>query len=318
MHLPVLKAFATFQPRRKPRSAGQDNTHHREPVIVKPCASRSLPYLALVAAVLALSGCAALKRAVKHPTIAYESMSLRAISFDGASVDLLFAISNPNVFSIPLKKYDYTFKIGDHTVVAGEQAAALTVPAQGRGQLVVPLSVRFADVMEAIRLLRDKDEWPYSVAGSVTIDAGPLAGITIPFAHRDTLPRPMPPEISVERLNIRSLSLTSIAMDITLNVRNPGKITYTLSTLTGGLELNGRRFIEIDRLQSAVRLPANDVQRLTIPVSVSASQLARGLQSIIQAGEAHYRLVGDASVSTDAFGGLPFRLDESGDVQLFR
>jgi LEA14-like dessication related protein len=245
-------------------------------------------------------------------------MTLTGLTFSDASVDLFFDLDNPNIFPIPLKKYEYTVKIGDHTVFRGEQGASIEVPAQGRGRLTVPVSVRFGEVTEAVRLLEDTDMWPYSVAGSVTIDVGPLAGISVPFSHRDTLPRPMPPTVTVERLNVRSFGFTSIDMDVVLSFRNTGRIAYTLTSLAGSIALNGQQFISIERLREGVRLGSNGVETITIPVRLSASQLARGLQAIISEGRADYRFTGDAGLATDRFGTLPLTFDESGNVRLFR
>lgn len=271
-----------------------------------------------VVALIALAGCAAVKKAVKKPTISFSSMTLTSLTFTGASVDLSFAVDNPNIFPIPLRKYAYTVNVGDYTIFAGEQDASVEVPAQGRGRLTVPVNVRFSDVTEAVGLLRESDRWPYSVSGSLTIHAGPLVGITVPFSHRDTLPRPIPPSITVERLNVRSFGFTGIDMDVVLSVRNAGRIAYALTSLAGSIELNGQRFIAIDRLPERVQLGTDEQRTITIPVSLSASPLVQGLRSIISQGQVDYRLVGDAGLAADRFGTLPLSLDQSGTVRLFR
>lgn len=285
---------------------------------MKCCTIRRVGYLCITVTVAVFCSCAALTKAVKRPTISYASMTLTGLTFSDASVDLFFDLDNPNIFPIPLKKCEYTVKIGDHTVFSGEQGVSIEVPAQGRGRLTVPVSVRFGEVTEAVRLLEDTDMWPYSVAGSVTIDVGPLAGISVLFSHRDTLPRPMPPTLTVERLNVRSFAFTSIDMDVVLSFRNTGRIAYTLTSLAGNIALNGQQFISIERLREGVQLGSNGVETITIPVRLSASQLARGLQAIISEGRADYRFTGDARLSTDRFGTLPLTFDESGNVRLFR
>jgi len=270
--------------------------------------------LILSAALILFAGCALLHRAVKRPDVTFQSIGLRDITFDGAAVDLVFAVKNPNPFGLTIQRYDYTFRVGDRPVASSGHDASLAIAARSVGQLVVPLSVRFADVMNAANALRQSDRWPFSVEGTVTVGGGPLGGVTAPFTYRDTLPRPMPPKITVESLRVQSASLTNIAIDVTLAVENPGRLAYALGTLTGALDLNGQRVISLDGLDGALALRPESTQRVTLHASVSAALLARGLQTVIDQGRAQYHLVGQASVHNDLFGELPLQLDQQGTV----
>jgi LEA14-like dessication related protein len=280
---------------------------------------RKLTIAAVLAAGIALgAGCALLSKAVQKPSVAFERLSVRSISLDEASVDVHLNVQNPNVFDVPLKKYTFGFAVGESTVLTGEQLVSVTIPARGSGPISIPLTIRFRDVMNAVNAVRTGDVIPYAVNGTVTIDAGPLAGYTVPFSHSGSIPRPELPSVTVQRMNVRSMSFTGIDADLVIGVRNPGKLGYALSSFAGSLDLNGTKFATIDRIQGTQRMAGGASQTVTIPLHFSAAQALSGLQGILQSGTINYRIYGTAGLSADIIGNLPIALDHRGTTQISR
>ena len=265
-----------------------------------------------------LGGCALMRKAVVTPTASFQKLNLRGLSFEGAAADVYFDVSNPNVFSISVEGYAYSLTIGGRTVLSGEHHNGMSLPARGTGQLVIPISIRFADVVDAVQALAHSDVWPYSIEGTLTIDTGPLAGIVVPFSHTDEIPRPVPPEVSVERLSVRSMSLSGVDFDVTLLIRNAGRLAYILEDMRGAIELNGQPFMDFTDVGDRVSLTPAGERRITLRTRVSPAGLARGLQEVISAGRAEYRFVGDAIVGNEKYGDLRLRLNEAGTVELTR
>ncbi len=272
--------------------------------------------LALVALAVTLAGCAALQGAVKTPDVVFRTFSLESVDFEQASVNLFFDVENTNPFAIPVSGYQYTFKIGEHTLLSADDPADMRIPANGTGSLTIPVTLRFSDITNAVQQLVNSDVWPYSVAGTVAVDAGPLSGINIPFSHTGEVPRPVMPDISVQNIGIRSASLLNIGVDVTLNMRNSGSLTYVLDALQGSLSLNGRQLANIGGLESLRLTPGT--QTVTIPLDVSTGSALQSILSLLGSGDVEYALNGNAVVKNDLFGALPMNVNTSGSVPLIR
>ena len=274
---------------------------------------------ALAVAALSAAGCAGLfGKVVKRPVVTYESVNVSGVSFDGVSLDVNFNARNENPFPVPITGYDYSFAIGGHTLASGEERESMSLPANGARQLRVPVQLQFSEVFSALDQFRTADELPYAVSGSVIINAGPLEGITIPFSYNATLPVPKMPDISIETVRARSVSLTGAALDVVVRIRNSSMLDYRFTSPNTSLFVNGRRWADVQQLAQGISLPAHGEQTVTIPITFSASEMLQGLLSVLQSGDLQYRLTGDISLLTDMFGSLPLELDRSGSVELVR
>lgn len=273
----------------------------------------------ILAAALAvgIGGCAMLKKVVVRPNVAFDALALRSADFQRAAVDVHFNVDNPNAFTIPLKGYDYTFRIGEHTVVSGTEASAVRIPARGSERLTLPVVLDYSDVTTAVNRLTNDDVWPYTVEGTVRVDVGPLGAINVPFSHSGEVARPVPPNISIERINVRSMSFRNIDLDVVLLVENSGSLDYLVNSLNGSIALNGSRFASIDGLVDALELKQG-AQRVTVPLRVSAASMAQGLLNMLSDGEVRYELTGDATVRNSTFGDLPLNVESGGRVPLAR
>jgi LEA14-like dessication related protein len=273
-----------------------------------------IPFVAFVA----WTGCTSLRKMVQKPKVTYRSVDIRSISFDRISVDVNFDVKNTNMFAVPLRAWDYTFMVGEYAVASGLEKTAMSIPANGSAPFSVPVTVKFADVMKAVGLIKDADEIPYTVKGSVTVDAGPLSGITVPFSHSDRIPRPRPPKVEIERISVRRLSFSNVDIDIRIKATNPGKLGYTLRDLKGAVRLNGTDLLSLDHTGNDLVLPSAGTESFTITARLSTFGLGKTLLSIISTGNARYELTGNAGVVTEMLGTLPLDINQVGVVNLFR
>jgi LEA14-like dessication related protein len=274
---------------------------------------KSVAVMVLMIIAMNMTGCALLRKAVRRPEVSFQTLTLESVDFEQASIALLFDITNPNLFSVPVKAYQYDVRIGDHTVISTTSPAKLNLPAGGSGTLSVPATLVFADVTSAVETLAESDTWPYTVKGSIEIDAGPLSGITIPFSHSGEVPRPVMPNIGIRSVNIRSVSLLNYEMDVVVRIENTGSVAYVLDALNGTMELNGRKLVTIDSITDVVELEPG-AREITLPVRLSAENLIQALIGFIREGQVRYQLNGEAVIRNDTFGTLPMRLDTQGRV----
>jgi LEA14-like dessication related protein len=274
---------------------------------------RSVTVMVLTIIALSTTGCALLRKAVQRPEVSFQTLTLESVDFEQVSIVLLFDITNPNLFSVPVKAYQYDVRIGDHTVISSTNPADLNLPAGGAGTLSVPVTLVFADVTSAVETLTESDTWPYTVNGSIEIDAGPLSGITIPFSHSGEVSRPVMPKIGIQSVNIRAVSLLNYVMDVVVRIENTGSFAYVLDALNGTMELNGRKLVTIDSITDVVELEPG-TREITLPVHLSAENLIQALIGFVREGQVQYQLNGEAVLRNDTFGTLPMRLDTHGRV----
>ncbi len=271
----------------------------------------------VVLTALFVAGCSTLKDTVKEPEVTFRTFNIESVNFTQATVSLLFDVVNPNRFSVPLKGYRYSVTVGDHAVASADEHAGISIGSRDTGTLTVPVTLRYADVIKATRLLATDDIWPYRVEGEITIDTGPLRDIRVPFSHTGEVPRPMMPKIRIESMEVRDWSLFNLEMDVRIEVENTGSLTYALSALSGVLTLNGQRFASITALDNGIVLD-NEPRLISVPINVSASNLIQGLLGMFERGEAAYEFSGSAQLQNDTFGELPFEVDSKGSVPLLR
>ena len=277
------------------------------------------PLIALAStAVLAFGGCALLKQAVQRPAVAFHNLRIKSINFQGLAADVVFGVKNPNSFGVNVNQYTYAFKIGDNTLASSTENAALQIASKGESEFTVPVTIQYADVMNIVSRLREDDRWPFTVEGTVRVGGGLLGQISVPFTYRDTIPRPIPPKVTIERIAVNTLSFTNARFRVTLGIDNAGSFAYALSALTGGIDLNGQRLMALDGVGDNLRVAPGQKQTFTVNADVSAIQLVRGLQTWLDRGTADYHLTGAAHVMNDRLGTLPLNFDQRGTVPIVR
>jgi LEA14-like dessication related protein len=123
-------------------------------------ASRLIVGLLLLAVLCACS--------VRRPQVAFANVQLGDVRLDGAMVDLLLDIQNPNNWTIDLQSLTYNVSIEDQPAAAGETTTRIAIGAGDCATVVLPVHVSWRGIGQSARELVG-GELEYRVAGVLTV-----------------------------------------------------------------------------------------------------------------------------------------------------
>ncbi len=260
-----------------------------------------------VLAVVAVAGCASLKdlakAAFQTPRLEFRSATLQALDLEGATIGVVFDLTNPNGFGLDLARVAYGVEVEGTRIASGDLPGGLAIPASGKAPLTIPVRVRFADVPGIVSLLTTRREsLRYKLTGNAGVRT-PVGVIDLPLAHEDTLRLPGLPGFAVEGVSVRGAGLTDVALDLRVRVKNPNAFPIPAGRLDYALSLGGA---EVARARDAAlgNVAAGGSTVVVIPVKVDLVRAGRVATALLGGGEVPVGLAGTANVA-----GIPVPLD---------
>lgn len=241
----------------------------------------------LVAAAMPTAGCDQL---FSKPTVTVERVELVAVSFTGISANLIFRIENHNAIGLDLAKLVYQLTVDNHRFVQGAANHPLHVPAQGVGQLTLPVSFKFVELAEALASIFQKRDVPYTIATQLGFGT-PLGVLTVPISHAGTLPVPQLPSLSIGDAAVGDVSVSGAALSVTIGVRNNNSFALPVGALQYALSIDGAPIL------SASTAPAQLAAGATLPLTIGAHldfvRVGMGILRAVQSRSATLALDGN-------------------------
>jgi LEA14-like dessication related protein len=265
----------------------------------------------VVSSIVVFCGCSLLKQVAasgfEKPSLAFKDASLSDVTLSGATVNLVFTVTNPNDAALSLAETDYQFSLEGKQLVAGKPPGAIRIPAKGSGDVTLPASVKFADIAGSIADFLRKEQASYRAEGHIGVDT-PIGIAALPFSKEGTVPLPKLPNVSVGTPKIGSISLTSARIDLPLVFANQNAFALPLGSVSGALRIAGADVGEMGA-QPVGRVDAKGAKTVTLPVTVRFSQ-ALAAAKAIREGRAHVAVDGQLAAEGAA---LPFHVERDVD-----
>ncbi len=238
----------------------------------------------VLAASLLLSGCAFLKNlfssAFRAPTLTFRRASLANASLSSATVDLVYAIENPNPLGLSLAEVDYALTIEGKQVVAGKPPTGLQIPARNSAELVFPANVRFADIAPVIQTFLNKDFAHYRAEGHIGLST-PLGVIRFPLSHEDQFEVPKLPSVSFAAPQVTNLNFQGATVTFPLMVTNRNSYPLPINGLSGAVMIAGANVGNLSTGDLGA-LAGKGTRQLNLPLTIhfaSAAAAAMALRS---------------------------------------
>jgi LEA14-like dessication related protein len=270
---------------------------------------RLLALAALAAATLLPGGCATMgdlaKAAVQPPTLAYRSVEVTALDFDGATLAFDFRLANPNPFGLEVAGVQYWLQVEEQVVVRGTVPGGVKIPAAGEVPVRFTARLRFAEVPRLAALVARGGQVTYTVGGRVDVST-PIGLLAVPASHTGHLDLPVLPAFRLASAKVRLASLTEVEVELTVFVDNRNPFPLPEGELEYALTLGGEVVATVDGQALAV-IPARKEGRVVIPVRLSLLGAGRALSTVLRGGSADLRVTGEARL-----GALPVPLDLRG------
>jgi LEA14-like dessication related protein len=261
-----------------------------------------------------LSGCALLRSAVssafEKPTIAFREAHVASMDFQGAELDLVFAVTNPNSMGLDLTRAAYALDVEGHRVVSGMPQNGLVIPGHATTNVVFPANIRWTEIAPAIQALFAQDAVHYKAAGSIGIDS-PIGLIDLPVEHEGTFASPRMPQFDVGSPRIESLSLVGARLAVPLTISNPNDFPVPIAGILGDVELAGAKVGRVAMPERAP-VPVGGKTTLMIPLDVSFLSAGAAAAQAIRTGVAEVKI--DAMLNA-AGATLPFKIAKTVELQ---
>ena len=262
--------------------------------------------------VLSLPGCSLLRSLAaggfKEPSLDYVSWSAQSLDAEGVTLALQYRLTNPNERGFKLSRAAWALELEGKPATTGEMPLGLTVPAKGSTMVELPVRLRWRDLPDLVTLLATRRDVGFKVTGTAALSSM-VGDLSIPFSRSGRVDLPRMPSFAVQGIRMRELSLTSLAFDLDLQVKNGNAFPLPVGALAYGLRLGGAPLAAGGERPLAA-VPAGGTATVKIPVRLS----------LAAAGDAIRRLANGSAVPVEVegsagFGDLAFPFEAEGEAR---
>lgn len=282
---------------------------HRKPVVVA--------LIALLA--LILTGCQMdyyqqlpYQQLLDKPVVEFKEREQKFISFFEAEPIFRFKVDNPNPLGMTVKDMTFNLTILDQKFITGVSDQDVHIRPASSKTIELTLPFNFMDVFDTADEFQTTPYARFDLAGEVSIGA-----FVVPYDISGEFDIPRVPSITVETINVDSLSPdhARLRMTIVLNNSSPfpipsGYLEY--STTLGGVMLGEERPVPIPAVG------AGNKKRTIIPIEVTAPQMDGPMGEILKKPTAVCVLSGSIIYAVPGRGRRNFPFMESNMVPLAR
>jgi LEA14-like dessication related protein len=262
-----------------------------------------------------LAGCSLIQQVAtssfQRPSLSFKEARLPRIDFQGAQLDLVFQVTNPNSVGLNLASTKYALQVEGHDVVSGAPANGLQIPGGGTAEVTFPAAIAWNEIAPAIETLFAKDQVKYRASGELGVNS-PVGLVSLPLQHEGTFASPKMPDLSLGSPQIQSISLTSARLSLPLQIGNANSFPLPLGGLVGNVQIAGANVGQIALKQQAP-VAAGKQTTLNIPLDVSFLSAGQAAAEAIRSGVAEMKI--DATLNA---GGVSLPLKVAQTVQLRR
>ncbi|WP_029933788.1 LEA type 2 family protein [Thiomicrospira pelophila] len=244
-----------------------------------------------------VTGCSVLQKNIQKPSAELAGVELSALDFESATLVMLVDVKNPNPVSVPLKGFDYALDVMKAPFLSGENHQKKMLNAQSTTRIQIPIKVPFAQVFDTVKNASGKNEVPFGLQATVILDLPILGATHLKLNHEGMLPIPRLPKLSVDRIEVKNISLVSVDLNIQLMLHNPNVFDVKLEQLNYELLVSGKPWLN-SRQDKIVTAKAGQDVMINLPVSASFKDIGLSFyrQLVNQSDAFNYRIVGRSSI----------------------
>jgi LEA14-like dessication related protein len=126
---------------------------------------------------------------VEKPTVHIKDVRFTGLDGKGVCLDFLLNVTNPNAFDLPLKGYTYDVRLMALPLARGESKDCRTFYGKTSTEMLIPVKISFADVLEIVKRSPGLKELPYQLNADLSLGT-PLGNISVPVKTGGTVAVP--------------------------------------------------------------------------------------------------------------------------------
>lgn len=254
-------------------------------------------------------GCATFQKGFQKPSIAFDTITMGQVSFCEATPIFHFKVNNPNPIDLTLKHLNYNLKLNGKNFLKGMSDKKLAIKKRSTGKIQIPLTVNFLDLFNTFNEFIKAENVRYDLSGYIDIGI-----FSLPYRAEGEITLPKIPQISLEQINLTSLSLTNARLDIMVGVQNPNPYSIGLSGLEYDIKLAGESFVN-GATRNIRPVAGNGVSLVKIPININ---IGMSLYNLLTKSSSGYEISGKMKFDVPKYGERSVEYQKSGKVPLGR
>lgn len=247
------------------------------------------------------------------PSVRFERLDVKAVSFEDIDVDFVFAVDNPNPVGFPVDRFDYALELAGIELLAGDTVDGLQLAAEGSSDVALPVHFAFASLYEVVQASRGEDTLPFALRGNFgwNTDLGP---IDVAMDEGGEFPALRRPAVRLADLRMGGVTGSEVGATIDLDVDNDHGSPLGLANLDFDVRLGGAR-VGGGALADAGVVDGASHRTVSLPVALDLVGAASAVAAAATGGAVDLGLGASLDVDTP-FGVVPLTLDERGNVHV--
>lgn len=121
-----------------------------------------------------------------------------------------------------------------------------------------------------------------------------------------------PPQIAIDRVEIRSIALTGADLVVHVKINNPNSVGATLCRLEYALDVDGERLVRGQKDEKTT-IAANDLSIISLPLTVNYAGMRSGISGALTKKALPFSFTGKVVLDSPV-GDLSFDLSEKGEI----
>ena len=264
---------------------------------------------------LLLTGCGVAGSSISEfvPTVKFNRLELTDINFEDLSVDFVFDVHNPNPVDLPLQRFSYGLALADVDILSGDNPDGVELRESATSEMVLPVSLNFANLYELVTAERGTDDLPFRFQGGFGWDTD-IGPVDVNYDEDGEFPALRMPKIQVGELGLTGFNETEAGFALNVDIDNDHASTLDFANLDfkvkfAGVSVGAGTQEEFGAVEGAT------TKTLTLPFAVDYVDAIDAISRIASGEKLKVDLKATSDVTTP-FGVVPLSMDENGNVDV--
>lgn len=232
-------------------------------------------YFFTILMALLLASCASVQQQIKNnisqPEVGYKSISVGQLSSDSIQLLPVFAVTNTNMFSIPVNNVSYQLSLNKQQLIAGNSDAIGTLQPNQSKDITLAMDLSNQSLAALQELLFKNGKIDYLINGKINV-----LGIDFPFQKESTI---FMPKIKLNRINVVKANFNEMELVVDIDIDNRNDFQLPLDNLNYSVS-SGATALFSGKLTQQLLKPGN--QRVKLPLSFKPTLLFSSVFSLLK------------------------------------
>jgi len=271
----------------------------------------------LISLILLTAFSVAAKNIKDEIKITVEEKQVQELSPEGLNYVFYVNILNSSDKTYNLSSYNYRFVVNqvEYLRLQNSLDGGLIIPAEGSTMIAVPVKITYELLFENVSGLEDLKSVPCFLMGELVFSEGRKEKGRIPVAFSGEFPIFKEPEISPEKVDLKTLTVGGAEAEVAVNIRNPNGFELNIERIRYEMAFGGHPVGE-GVLYEKVRIANRAEKVYSIPLLLNFFEVGKDVHGLLQGESLPCSFSGEIEIDTEwGFLSLPFTLQKNIPVE---